>query len=128
MKLRLLDNSIRIRIQQKELEALHLKGHIEAVTRIGPLTQQQFRYRLEKETLANPLTATLTDQTLTIGIAPEAVDSLVQTDQVGVSTEHEPEAPEKLYILVEKDFKCLTPRSGEEDAFPHPDEQPGHAC
>ena len=128
MKLRLLNNSIRIRFQQKELEALHREGIIESTTRLGPTDDQQFRYVLRKDIGAKPLDAALENNCLTIGIAPSAIDALINTDLVGVSTNHEPAAGEMLYILVEKDFKCLTPRAGEEDAFPHPDESAGHSC
>ncbi len=128
MKLRLLDNSIRIRIQQKELDSLHREGYIESVTNINPVNDQYFRYRLQIDVSAVQLVAKLENNTLTVGINPEAVETLVQTNQVGVSSENETIHAETLCILVEKDFKCLTPRSGEEDAFPHPDEKTGHTC
>ena len=128
MKLRILDNSIRIRIQQKELDALQRDGLVEATTVVGPTTDQQFTYRLRNTPSASPLSASLQGATLTIDIAPEEIDRLVNTDQVGVESENELAAGKSLHILVEKDFKCLTPRPGEEDAFPHPGEKTGAVC
>lgn len=128
MKLRLLDNSIRIRIQQKELASLHREGYIESVTSIDPVNDQHFRYRLQIDGSAVQLVAMLENNTLTVGINPEAVETLLHTDQVGVSSENETNHAATLCILVEKDFKCLTPRPGEEDAFPHPEEESGHSC
>ena len=47
----------------------------------------------------------------------------VTTEQVSIQGEQILDDGEKLSILVEKDFACLAPRSGEDesDMFAHPD-------
>lgn len=46
-------------------------------------------------------------------------------DAVGIAAEHE-----GLSLLIEKDFRCLAPREGEDDddAFPHPGADSGASC
>ena len=48
----------------------------------------------------------------------------LETEQVGMQAEQRLDNGETLKILIEKDFKCLTIREGEDesDAFPHPQE------
>ena len=120
MKIRLLDDSIRIRIQQKELESLHRTGRVEAETTFGPA--QRLVYSVQAEDLPTPLRANFVQSSIHIEISRAHIDELVETDLVGVSFEQPAGADKSLHILLEKDFKCLTPRPGEEDAFPNPNE------
>ena len=120
MKIRLLDDSIRIRIQQKELDTLHRTGSVEADTTFGPA--QQLVCSLRTEDIPTPLRAEFVQSSIHIEISNASVDKLFSTDLVGVSFEQPAGAGNVLRILLEKDFKCLTPRPGEEDAFPNPNE------
>lgn len=120
MKIRLLNDTIRLRIQQGELDALGRQGRVEAHTRFG--ADQVLTCVLERDATAAPLKAELNGHTIRVGVAPEVVEELLQTGLVGVDAGQAAGAGHVLHILVEKDFKCLTPRAGEEDAFPNPNE------
>jgi hypothetical protein len=120
MKLRLLNGSIRIRIQQKELSRLHESGRVDSYTRFGPF--HRLDYAILVSDMAAPLRAEYTGSSIDIHVSRDSVNLLVETDRVGVTFDQPIEPGETLHILFEKDFKCLTPRPDEEDAFPHPDE------
>lgn len=49
------------------------------------------------------------------------------SDEVSLTGRQEVEGREPVALLVEKDFACLKPRTGEDDsdAFPHPNEATG---
>ena len=54
---------------------------------------------------------------------PESsVRAWANSEQVSIIGEQQHKNGDKLDILVEKDFSCLTPREGEDesDMFPHP--------
>ena len=58
-----------------------------------------------------------------IEIDQKTVNDWVNTDQVGFEGSFPLENGDKLSILVEKDFKCLTERiEDESDLFPNPNE------
>ena len=101
MKLRIRDNSIRLRLMRGEVDALRETGLVTASTQFpGGRT---FRYSLESSPASvNP--------------AAFFSESEIIGEQVLVDGE-------KLSILVEKDFICLTGRDDEDesDMYPHPE-------
>jgi len=84
---------------------------------------REFRYSLESSpTIVNP-GAFYSDNEIMVKLPETAVLSWVTTEQVSIAGEQLLDDGTTLTILVEKDFACLTPREGEDDAdtFPHPD-------
>lgn len=120
MKLRLLGNSIRLRIQQKELTELDKTGVIKEEISFGPASEHKFIFSLEASGNSSQLDASFDKGCISVIIPHNFVRELVQTDLVGVSHKKTLIGGDLLSILVEKDFKCLTPREEDADAFPHP--------
>ncbi len=66
-----------------------------------------------------------------IGSLPKALaKTWVETEEVGFEANQPLENGESLYILVEKDFQCLTarPNEDESDNYAHPAVEAGHKC
>ena len=59
---------------------------------------------------------------LVLRLPPEIVRQWAGSEEVSISGTQPLDGGEELRILVEKDFRCLTPREGEDesDMFPHP--------
>ena len=112
MKLRLLDDSVRLRLSRQDVAELAAHGRVEAAVNLpsGPLT-----YAL---VLGEAVTVDLVDGTVTVSVPrDEARDWAGADEPVGLYGEDGPVA-----VAVEKDFHCLIPRRGgdPEDFYPNP--------
>jgi hypothetical protein len=123
MKLRLLDDSIRMRLSQGEVAAADRQGVVEARTRLPD--GSTFTYVLEARAGAAGPDAAYADNRLVVGL-PAAEISAWANDDTAVSLQGDLTLPGggALTLLVEKDFRCLTPREGEDqtDMFPNPEQ------
>jgi hypothetical protein len=101
LKLRIRDNSIRLRLSKTEVDTVNSDGLVRGKVQFAG--SNSFTYVLE----SSPAT-----------VKPEAHFS-----RVSISSEQNLDEKEHLKILVEKDFACLAPREGEDesDLYPHPD-------
>jgi hypothetical protein len=118
MKLRIRGNSIRLRLTQSEVETIKNKGFIEEKTEFP--NGQNFVYLLLVSATSDSISANFSENKMSIFLPKSVAENWATSAEVGISAEIE-----SLKILVEKDFKCLTPRTGDEDAdtFPHPKEK-----
>ena len=118
MKLRVRGNSIRLRLSQADLESLLATGAVEE--RVTFPAGRSLRYRLESG--AGSATADLGDGGIVVRFPVEAIRRWAQPDEVSLEAEQPLGEGECLKLLVEKDFRCLSPREGEDDAdlFPNP--------
>jgi hypothetical protein len=122
MKLRLKGNSIRVRLDRRDIERLFDEGHVDDAVRFGP--GLAFSYAVE----AGPAprerpSVSYTDGCLTIQIDPVDVEEWLSGDRVGF--DHLQDVEEGVVrVLVEKDFACIDRPLGEEAddayAFPNP--------
>lgn len=121
MKLRIKDNSIRIRLTRGEVEALRQNGIVAAIT--GFPGGRSFQYRVESSPASVKLAAFFSDNTVTVRLPETAVLAWATTEQVSLHGEQVLDDGDTLQILVEKDFACLTQREDEDesDMYPHPD-------
>jgi hypothetical protein len=121
MKLRTTGDSIRLRLSIKDLQLLADKGVVEEKLHVSDGENGAFTYRLTTSAYISDLAADLAANELTISLSTELADSLVNTDRVGCEATQVLNG-NRLTILVEKDFTCLTPRAGDDDkdTFPHP--------
>lgn len=118
MKLRIQGNSIRFRLSQTEVrnlgEGIHCIGNLDFPS------GNRLSYRLS---IGAKLVCDFSDNLITISLPETAVKAWATTDQVGIKGELNLENGDKLSILVEKDFQCLTERAEDEsDLFPNPKE------
>jgi hypothetical protein len=122
MKLRIQGNSLRLRLQQREVAELHEHGRLSESLLLGIGPEEAFTYRLERHPGA--LLELLREPAGLVVRLPAAwAAELAQTDRVGVDVEV-PVAPGvAVRVKVEKDYGCLSERPGEDemDAFPNPD-------
>ena len=128
MKIRIKGNALRIRLQQQELDDLSAQGQLTERIAFGPAPDQCLAYRVRVSHEKTVLEARLEANCITVTIPFDLVSELVHTDRVGLEVDQCTGDGQVLHILVEKDFKCLTPREEDADAFPHPDEALGHTC
>jgi len=122
MKLRLLDDSIRLRLSQGEVLAAGEQRLVEGQTRFPD--GSVFTFALEAvENAAAPSAAYAQDRMVVR--LPAAEVSAWARDDAAVSLVGELELPRGglLRLLVEKDFRCLTPRDEEDqsDLFANPE-------
>ena len=128
MKLRFKGNSLRIRIQQQELIDLAKLGRLTDAVTFGPSPGQHLTFRLLISTEVGTIRADFENNCISVTLPQTAVEELVTTDRVGIKAEQMIDDNNTLSLLVEKDFKCLTPREEDLDAFPHPEEGHSHSC
>ena len=120
MKLRIRDNSIRLRLTRGEVDQLRDEGLVQA---IAPFPGgREFRYEVESSPASVNPAAFLSDNKVTVRLPELAVGAWAASEQVSIAGEQQHENGEQLSILVEKDFACLAPREGEDesDMYPHP--------
>jgi hypothetical protein len=118
MKLRILGDSLRLRLSQSEVDQLGKDGRVEDGIRFGP-QGARLMYALVADDAAAAPSASFDASRIVVSVPTGAVRTWVDSDQVGMSAQQG-----NLHILIEKDFKCLTPRPGEEqyDGFPNPNQ------
>lgn len=121
MKIRIQGNSIRLRLSQSEVEKLGKTGKVEEQIQFGTTEAETLRYIVES-TGVREMGATYADNEIKVFVPSKLVAEWVSTDLVSLDHEMSLGGGNTLRILVEKDFKCLTPRSGEDesDNFPNP--------
>jgi hypothetical protein len=125
MKLRLHENSVRIRLRQPEVERLGSGGCVENATLLGPGPTARFECRVISGAVAE-ITSDLADGVLTVFLPAAAAAAWSQGEDVGLYAE----TTWGLSIAVEKDFRCIEPRATEDEtgAFERPLGGPPHPC
>ena len=127
VKIRIRDNSIRLRLMRGEVDSLHLDGQVAAATKFPG--GAAFSYRVESWKEGEQLRASFDKNTMLVQIPRAAVASWATTEQVSITADLPLGDGESLQLLIEKDFECLAPRDGEDesDMYPHPGSDEG-AC
>lgn len=112
MKLRIRGNSLRLRLSQREVTELAQQGRVEDAISFGPA---KLTYVLATSDV-DRASATYESNRIVVTLPKERAHHWASTDEVGIEEKGE------LAILVEKDWSCLKPREGEDDAdaYPHP--------
>ena len=121
MKIRIQDNSIRLRLTRGEVDAMRDSGVV--ISNIGFPGGRQLSYALESSPASVNPAAFYSDNEVRVRLPETIVLAWATTEQVSIEGEQVLDDGEKLSILVEKDFACLAPRSGEDEAdmFANPD-------
>ena len=121
MKLRIRDNSVRLRLTRGEVDQLRDTGLVNARTEFPG--GRDFQYIVESSPASVKPGAFLSECVITVRLPETTVLAWANSEQVSIKGEQLLDDA-KLAILVEKDFVCLAPREGEDesDMFPHPAE------
>lgn len=122
MKLRIKDNSIRLRLSQTEVETLHTLGQLTATIQFSRHPLTELHYRIRRDDNISEIRTTYQESYVTVGIPAFQLKEWTTTDLVSMEHFQSLSPTEDLRILIEKDFKCLQvrPHEDESDMFPHP--------
>ncbi len=120
MKLRIRDNSIRLRLERAEVDTLRDDGLVSA--RTGFPGGREFQYVVESSPASVNPGAFFSENVMTVRLPETAVLAWANSEQVSIAGDLLLDDGAPLSILVEKDFACLAPRAGEDesDMYPHP--------
>ena len=120
MKLRILDNSIRLRLSQSEVQQVSEKGLVRGRVRFAG--SNAFEYILESSPATVNPEAHMSNNVLTVRVPRMDIRQWADSERVSIDAAQVLSDGERLRILVEKDFRCLSPREGEDesDLYPHP--------
>lgn len=124
MKLRIRDNSIRLRLTQSEVATAKDDGLVRGRVQFGG--NNSFEYVFESSPATVKPEAYISNNVLTVRIPRLDVQQWAESEQVSIKSEQNLDDGDQLQILVEKDFVCLAPREGEDesDMFPNPKNNP----
>jgi hypothetical protein len=119
LKLRIQDNSIRLRLTRSEVDALDADGSVTASVSFPD--GARLEYSVETSSLSGQPRAQFSTDRLVVQVPQAIARQWAVTEEVSI-TGAQPLEDGELSLLIEKDFACLTPREGEDDAdmFPHP--------
>jgi hypothetical protein len=120
MKLRIKGDSLRLRLTQGEVTQLGETGSVEDRVRFG--AGAALVYRLRRDPAVSAVHAAFSNGTMEVRLPEQAALDWCASDEVTLSGS-QPAAPDsELRIAVEKDFRCLTVREGEDesDQFDNP--------
>ena len=121
MKLRMRGNSIRLRLTRSEAAQFAETGSVTETIEFGVM-EPELSYQLLAARDGAMMSAQFIDNNLRVWIPKNDAENWINSDQVGIEASQELGKDKILRILVEKDFACLSERTGEDesDAFPNP--------
>jgi hypothetical protein len=103
MKIRINGNSLRVRLSRSEVERFGTNGIIEEKTEIG---NNVLVYALEKSDTRS-LAATFHNGRITMLVPGDMAHDWVTSDTVGYNNNMDLGNGKSLFLLLEKDFKCI---------------------
>lgn len=116
MKLRILNNSIRLRLSKSEVQNLMEKPSIEAKTNFP--SGENLKYRLKK---GNSEEVSFSNNELVIRLDTQETEAWCRSEKVGIRKSFAIKTG-PLIVLIEKDFQCLVgdEKIDQSDQFAHP--------
>ena len=122
MKLRILGDTLRVRLAQQEVAQLAETGRVDQRIHFGPGAEEAITYAVSTSEQHQTIRASLNALVIEVHIPSATVQQWAGSDEVSLRGEQPIDGERTLAILVEKDFKCLVPREGEQDydGFPNP--------
>ena len=120
MKLRIHNNSIRLRLSQGEVKNVGDGKPVEEVLNLNKA--ESFGYCLALSTEADTMAASFSRNRLVITIPAALGKTWAATEQVSLRYIQDEHSASATLILIEKDFQCLhkRPDEDESDNFPNP--------
>jgi len=118
MKIRIQDDSIRLRLDRAEVDAVGRGEPVAGHTHFP--RDRVFSYSLGVHEGPH-VNATFHDHTISVVVPRSVAEHWASSDEVSIRSE-ENSAGISLNLLIEKDFECMEPRSGEDQSnrFPNP--------
>lgn len=121
MKIRIRGNSIRLRLDKKDIDSLSNSGMVQEQT---TFPSGKFTYELRSSDSEKGISTYLGASTIGVQISSQTSKNWCTGEDVGIYHTLEMNDGSELRIILEKDFACLSTREGEDDthAFPNPNE------
>lgn len=116
MKLRIRGNSIRLRLTKSEVAEIGAGRMVEEAVEFGTEPARNFVYALVPAADAETPRAVFDGNRIAVFVPQKQASDWARTNQIGIESENSTGENSGLRILIEKDFACLEPRAGEEDA------------
>lgn len=104
MKIRIKGNSVRIRLSRTETNTLAAEGYLEDTT---TFINGTFTYALQSREGIDALDADMSNNTITMYVPTAIVTAWAGNDTVGYSNTLPLPDGGSLFLLLEKDFKCI---------------------
>lgn len=120
MKLRISHNSLRLRLSRMDVERLMQAGVVEESTLLGGAIP--FSIRLLIDSHAHDVRTGRHTHGIFVRLPEDIALMWSSSSEVGITAVESHPGGRETTVLVEKDFRCLRPRQGDEaeDAFPNP--------
>ncbi|MCU0345456.1 MAG: hypothetical protein MUC59_00845 [Saprospiraceae bacterium] len=124
MKIRISGNSLRLRLSQSEVKTFFEVGEVIDGISFGTSPNATLLYVLKRSQDAE-VKATYIHNAITVNVPADIGDTWANSEQeigIEVTAKTPGKNGDSLRILIEKDFKCLANRAGEDesDNFPNP--------
>lgn len=123
MKVRIEENSLRLRLKQREVEEFLTNGRVSTRTRFGLHSNSFLQFTLLKDSSITIVQAIFEANEVSVMVPELQADKWAQSEEEGFAAEMPLSESEQLHILVEKDFRCLHKDSDKQenaDTFPNP--------
>lgn len=122
MKLRLRENSIRLRLLQPEVDQLRETGNVSERIIFGVNPTETLVYSLRVSEDAEMIFAQMIDNQIEIFLPLNDAENWADTNEVGLYATQKIGDSDELKITIEKDFVCVERPNDKDnkDAFPHP--------
>ncbi len=119
MKIRIKGNSIRIRLSRSEVNSFGKDGYLEERTEFGA---NAFIYVLQRSDDSPTLSASFANDTITVFVPNSITHEWTNTDIIGYDHNMDIGNGNQLFLLIEKDFKCIDGPAYEDqsDNYEHP--------
>lgn len=119
MKLRIKDDSIRLRLSQTEVRLLKENGNVSTLCNISPVNALLYGI---KSAGSSQWSVIYKDGKVIVSVPEDVLQYFYQEDNISIDQRLDNGRQQGLYLLIEKDFQCLTdrPHEDESDLFPNP--------
>ncbi len=123
MKLRILRQSIRLRVTQAEVAELGQGRPVSAELTTAAGAAPLIAYQVEPSAEVTTLGLVARPGNLTVQVSRALAEDLARTDRVTIEETIVTGPDHAVSVCLEKDFQCLKPRQGgqDDDTFPHPE-------
>jgi hypothetical protein len=126
MKLRIKGDSLRLRLTQGEVTQLDTGGVVEEKTRF--VGGAALIYRLRRDSAVNSLSASFAQGAVEIRVPEKSVRAWASSNDEAIAGTQSLSEGDELRISVEKDFRCLAPREGEDESDNFANPTVGKTC
>jgi hypothetical protein len=123
MKVRMEENSLRLRLKQKEVEQFSSNGKVSTLIKFGLHPNSFLQFSLIKDSSITIVQAIFEANEVSVLVPEHQANQWTSTEEEGFEGHMPLDKEEQLYILVEKDYRCLhkgPDHKDDVDCFPNP--------